>query len=183
MFFETRLSRYFNKLLGDLNEKVFTVQSTFSLVLFFLFAGFLLGNLFGTFLDTLRPYFLWNGFLGVFILLCVEAVNSLVYGTLFSVVLRAPLTFFASSLRCIVDANLLDAIHPRDVQHQESMWNRLENTYEKKEVSVEFIPKIFGRKKKEERYHQRLFLVKRTLNSFKIGLLFGFFVDSFKVGS
>ena len=39
------------------------------------------------------------------------------------------------------------------------------------------------RAKKTRLLHENIFNCERGLNSFKIGLLFGFFVDSFKVGS
>ena len=101
------------------------------MVLLSLFSGFIVGNLFGTFLDTLRLYLFWNGFIGFFILFFMEAVNSLAYGTSFS--------------RKYSFINL--------------------NSDKLKFLSKNVIH------------------IKRALNSFKIGLLFGFFVDSFKVGS
>lgn len=114
MFFKTRFFHYLTQLLNTFKDKFFTVKKAFSLVLLSLFTGFLFGNLFGTFLDTLRLYFLWNGFIGFFLLFFIELLNSLVYG-----------------ISC----------------------------------------------------SQKIDYLKKILNSFKIGLLFGFFVDSFKVGS
>jgi len=50
-------------------------QRFFDLSLFFLLFGFVNGNLFGTFLQFLRQYFIWDGLIIMFTLLIIEAIN------------------------------------------------------------------------------------------------------------
>ena len=144
MFFKTRLSRYFAEILSHLKKNVLTLQNTFSLALFFLFIGFLCGNVFGTFLDTLRLYFFWNGLVGLFLLLFIETINFLVYG------------FFLS-------------------KRVGSLQYRARATKAKKS----FLQKRI----RFYKIYKKVINIERIINAFKIGLLFGFFVDSFKVGS
>ena len=134
MLFKTRLSQYVSNIFYNLKRKVLTVQNSFSLILFSLFIGFLCGNLFGTFLDTLRIYFLWNGFIGVILLLCIEIINFFVYGI----------------------------------------------SFPKRNLRIDFLQDYNIQKK---RFCDNMIFLEKSLNAFKIGLLFGFFIDSFKVGS
>ena len=79
MLFKTKLFRNANSIFYTLKKRILIVQNSFSLALFSLFLGFLCGNLFGTFLDSLRIYFFWNGFVAFIILLFIEAINFFVY--------------------------------------------------------------------------------------------------------
>ena len=89
--------------------------------------GFLVGNVFGTFLNTLRVFFIWDVFI-IFILIGVlEILNYTVYHA------KKRLVFFS-----LLGAN-------------------------QSVVPAEFVIQL--------------------LNFFKIGLMIGFFVDAFKVGS
>lgn len=217
MFFETRLSRYFTQIFNDSKKKVLIVQSSFSLVIFSLFFGFLIGNLFGTFLDTLRLYFLWNGFVGLFLLLLIEAINSLVYGISFSKkfddldyannkkgdwFLSSASNFAGiQSMRWTFDK--VDRVKDRKTGFLQKL--NLSKTLEKFMNFIENVglfsfnlspnyPTVGQLPKKGFKpntsavisffkFFKNIIHMERTLNSFKIGLLFGFFVDSFKVGS
>ena len=44
-----------------------------------LLLGFLVGNVFGTFLNTLRLFFIWDGFIIVILIGLLELLNSIVY--------------------------------------------------------------------------------------------------------
>lgn len=142
MFFKTRLSHYLVEVFSHFKIRFLNVQNTFSLALFFLFIGFLCGNLFGTFLDTLRLYFFWNGLVGVFLLFFVEIVNFLVYGVFLS---------------------------------KKSSFLQYQTKTIKKQS--------FLQKQTKAKFSEKILYLERIINAFKIGLLFGFFVDSFKVGS
>ena len=100
-------------------------RDSFSLILFSLLFGFLLANIFGTFLNVLRDAISWDGFVILGIVLFVEITNYLTYHPF-----RGRSRQFASNA----------TIANREVIH-------------------------------------------RIVNSFKIGLLLGFFVEAFKVGS
>ena len=171
MFLETRLSQYFTKILCQLRKKVFTVQSGFSLVLLSLFAGFIFGNLFGTFLDMLSFYLVWNGFVGILLILLIEIVNSLVYG--------ASLPIFWKKL---YDNQTGDDSSSRlsSVTVAQARYERYRFT---KLLESPGGLRKRARIKRMGLPHQNILNCERALNSFKIGLLFGFFVDSFKVGS
>nr|YP_009105832.1 hypothetical chloroplast RF20 [Koliella corcontica]AIT94532.1 hypothetical chloroplast RF20 [Koliella corcontica] len=90
-------------------------KNKFTINLFFLFIGFILGNTFGTFLNTLRQYFIWDGYIITLLLIFLEIINKLIYN------------------------------------------NQFINYKNKKAI--------------------------KNLNFIKIGILFGFFIDAFKVGS
>lgn len=100
-------------------------RSYFSTILLSLLFGFLLANIFGTFLGVLRNAIAWDGFVILGILFFVEVTNCLIY-------------------------------HPLKIRSQQIAFDS-------------------AKRKKEMMY--------RIVNSFKIGLLLGFFVEAFKVGS
>ena len=169
MFLETRLSQYFSQILCHLKEKIFTVRSGFSLVLFSLFAGFLSGNLFATFLDMLRFYLVWNGFVGIVLIFLIEIVNSLVY--------EASLPRFFKKLYGLSTKS----VGNRTGDDSSSFEQLSSITVPQGRTSTKLLEDI--RIKKMGLLHKNILKCERALNSFKIGLLFGFFVDSFKVGS
>ena len=91
---ETRLSKIFTAFVGRIFKKKiprgseivikmnrpWTVwRERFSYGIFFLFVGFLLGNLFGTFLPLIRLLFPWDGFIVLIILFCVELISYIRY--------------------------------------------------------------------------------------------------------
>jgi hypothetical protein len=166
MFFKTKLSRNINKIFYTLKERVLIVQNSFSLALFALFLGFLCGNLFGTFLDTLRIYFIWNGFVAFIILLFVETINFFIY--------RIPL---AEKINANLSVSNVQNSNPLLTQRQTFLRSAMN-------VASLIIP-LVRRKGRDVRLAKvsKTIYIKRSINAFKIGLLFGFFIDSFKVGS
>lgn len=122
---ETRLSSFFQNILISFKEKFFFFQNSFSSSIFFLFFGFLVGNLFGTFLNAIRAFIYWDGFIVLILLFFIEIISYITYhkeGRSFFIIWRFPFL-----------------------------------------------------------YQKRLFW--KCVNFFKIGLLLGFFIDAFKVGS
>lgn len=93
-------------------------------VLCFLLIGFLVGNLFGTFLNTIRRYITWDGGIVFFLITLIEIFNYNVYHNE-----KRPFFFFL--------------LNPKIVKR--SFW--------------------------------------KSFHFLKIGLMVGFFVDAFKVGS
>ena len=210
MSFETRLSQYLAEILCNLKEKILTVQSGFSLVLFSLFAGFLFGNLFGTFLDMLSLYFVWNGFVGIFLILLIEVVNSLIYGASLPVFweklngnktgdtslddVSCLFRWFGFARKASTDPGYKVSESKRNpegahMMHDSSSSEQLLSTTVGETRYQEYTSRKLlklqrrTRVKKMRLLHPNVFNCERGLNSFKIGLLFGFFVDSFKVGS
>ena len=103
----------------------------FTQVLCLVLIGFLVGNLFGTFLNTIRKYIAWDGIIVFFIISIIEISNYNVYHNknraFLFILFRQNYVFF-------IDQN-----------KAKSFW--------------------------------------KFFNFFKIGLMVGFFVDAFKVGS
>ena len=134
MNYKTKLSAFITKIQNYLKNKVVFFEIYFASAIFFLFFGFLLGNLFGSFLNIFRESIIWNGFITLIVLLLEEVISYLIYHS------KKRTPFFT-----------LDFI----------------NLY--------FLEKL-------NFFYKKKFFI-RSLNLFKIGVLLGFFIDAFKVGS
>ena len=119
-----RFSKFIKRSFFETKNKYLFFKKYFSLGIFFLFLGFLLGNIFGTFLNLFRNYLIWDGLIVFFLIFFCEIVNYNIY----------------------TKKKKLSHIFP---------W------------SLKFPVAILW----------------KFLNYFKIGILFGFFIDAFKVGS
>jgi len=125
MKIETRIVFFINQLKVYLTKKNSFFKEVFSFALFTLFFGFLIGNLFGTFLNTIRSFIFWD-VLFIFIILCImELLNFILY--------NKAKRFFVIYKKISYEPN------------NQIIW--------------------------------------KSLNYLKIGIMFGFFIDAFKVGS
>jgi len=125
MKIETRIVFFINQLKVYLNRKNSFFKEVFSFALFTLFVGFLIGNLFGTFLNTIRSFIFWDGLIIFIILSIMEVLNFILY--------NKAKRFFVISQK----------------------------------IS----------------YYPNTQIFWKSLNYLKIGIMFGFFIDAFKVGS
>jgi hypothetical protein len=125
MKIETRIVFFINQLKVYLNRKNSFFKEVFSFALFTLFVGFLIGNLFGTFLNTIRSFIFWDGLIIFIILSIMELLNFFLYSKAKG--------FFVISQK----------------------------------IS----------------YYPNNQIIWKNLNYLKIGIMFGFFIDAFKVGS
>ena len=125
MKLETRIVFFINQLKVYLNRKNSFFKEVFSFALFTLFFGFLIGNLFGTFLNTIRSFIFWDGLIIFIILSIMELLNFILY--------NKAKRFFVISQK----------------------------------IS----------------YYPNNQIIWKSLNYLKIGIMFGFFIDAFKVGS
>ena len=123
MIFKSKLDTFVSQYTGLVQEKSLFLQKSFPSILALLLLGFLVGNVFGTFLNTLRFFFIWDGFI-IFILIGVLEILSY--------------TAYHAKNR-----SFIFLISPKIVRN--AFW--------------------------------------QFINFFKIGLMIGFFVDAFKVGS
>lgn len=114
MKLETRFLFFFKQFFLVIKQKLFFFEKNFSIALFFLFLGFIFGNLFGTFLNKIRSYIVWDGFTILILIILFETISFFTY-------------------------------HKKHNLKKKFFWT--------------------------------------TANYFKIGLMFGFFIDAFKVGS
>jgi len=121
---ETRLSRLLQKSISYGVKRIQFLQKNLTLLLFLVFIGFLTGNVFGTFLNSLRPYLPWDGWIVIILVFSIEVCNYATYHQK-----NRHFLFFL--------------IHPKILQ--KNIW--------------------------------------KFFNFFKLGLMVGFFIDAFKVGS
>ena len=143
MRLETRIAKLFDKVSIRFKEKVFFFQNSFYSSIFFLFLGFLSGNLFGTFLSGIRGFIYWDGFIVSIIIFFIEIVSYITYHK------EGRLFFFIWRFSSIVESQ------NRSIRESQSR-----TPFSSQNV-------VFW----------------KCLNFFKIGLMLGFFIDAFKVGS
>nr|YP_009367552.1 hypothetical chloroplast RF20 [Pseudoneochloris marina]ARK14532.1 hypothetical chloroplast RF20 [Pseudoneochloris marina] len=151
--------------------KIFKKILTFSV--FSLFLGFVCGNLFGTFLGYFRNYTNWDGFIIMTTILIIEFINYLNY--------KKDDKF--SKKTSNKPNNFSNLITPDELKinnnynfEKNTKLNtdlRINKTTKNQKFSNIFLVNKLGKKKH--------FL--KFLNFYKIGLLLGFFIDAFKVGS
>ena len=120
-----RIATLLRQIALSVQNRIRPFRRSFSTILFSLLFGFLLANIFGTFLGVLRNAIAWDGFVILGIVLFVEATNYLTY-----------YPFKSRSQPIVFSGNTMSRA-----------W------------------------------------MCRIVNSFKMGLLLGFFVEAFKVGS
>lgn len=144
MTFDTRIFFLIKKFVFKLKEKTYIFKKSFTMSFFILLAGFLFGNLFGTFLNILRFFIPWDGFILLLILLILEIISFLSYQKKYSFFIQQPKNSHP------INKNII-------------------NQRNEKYFSFLLLP--------ENR------LIYKNLNFMKIGLMFGFFIDAFKVGS
>ena len=135
-------------------------EKSFSLVLFSALLGFLVANIFGTFLTALRDYVVWDGFIIVGLVVFVETINLSVYKVFKSVPITPSLA--RGSQRT-----------PSAFEDARGVLNTKESPFTLRNKSDTLLNSP----------RRRNFLLCQLLNSFKLGLLLGFFVEAFKVGS
>jgi hypothetical protein len=128
-------------------EKRNQFENHFVFSTFFLFLGFVCGNLFGTFLTFFRGFLNWDG--------------TIITGTILLIELLNYFHFF-----------LFNPTHKKKkrVQYRDSF-------------DLPFFKLGFRERKKSKKAISYLTLFIRFLNFYKMGLLLGFFIDAFKVGS
>lgn len=151
----TRFNNIRKKTNQELQKKLqfFTKKFTASLV--YLFLGFLIGNLFGTLIDFFR-LILWDGFIIVTIILLFEGIN-----------------FFNYSLKWEARGDLL--FTRRGYVEDKS---KTQSSFD----SGKSFSETTNSRPRSSLMNFFIFFVK-SLNYLKLGILLGFFIDAFKVGS
>lgn len=137
--------------------------------IFFLFFGFLIGNLFGSLLNIFQKYISWNGLITIFILIIIELINCLIYQkknrvTIFS---KLKKLYFAKAKKILKDLFIYTKFM--------NIINTLNIFIKCLQPDFSTYKHRFGKIEKDS--------VLKSLNLFKIGILLGFFIDAFKVGS
>ena len=149
--------------------------NNFSLILFSTLSGFLLANLFGTFLTVLRCYIVWDGFIIGVLIFFVEATNVIVY--------RRP-------IRLISRKELGEPTDKRRVlglSDKEKSFTLLKGFRTVRFGILPFLSNSLSLRwlnmANEKVVIEPRSPLSQLINSFKLGLLLGFFVEAFKVGS
>ena len=127
-----------------------------------LLIGFLSGALFGTILPFVRSLFFWDGFIIASLLVIIECLSYISYRPHLVTNQRFDFVFDKNEKvnnRLRSQAAFLQPLNRR---------NFLQNSHKKKGII--------------KSYNEKSLIVK-SLSFFKIGLMIGFFVDAFKVGS
>jgi hypothetical protein len=147
----------------------------FSLILFSTLSGFLLANLFGTFLTGLRSYVVWDGFIIGVLIFFVEATNVIVY--------RIP-------IRSISKEELGEPTDKREILSLSDKGKPFTLVKGFRKVRFGILPFLSNslplsglNKANETVVREPRSPLSQLINSFKLGLLLGFFVEAFKVGS
>ena len=179
MIFKSKLDTFVSQYLGSLRKKYLFLQKNFPSMLALLLFGFLVGNVFGTFLNTLRFFFIWDVFI-IFILIgLLEVLNYTVYNAKNPRISLSPFWPPSGPLRG----------HPepatgagRSGQEQtEGLYVRPTGTGRGRGPFQSRTNRRFVRAATRNLVPVKF--VVQFLNFFKIGLMIGFFVDAFKVGS
>lgn len=171
----TRLFRALNKMEAQFRKRSQLFEENFVASTFFLFFGFMCGNLFGTFLFFFRAIIPWDGAIIALILLLVEGINYLNFSILNkpNTIPESPIkkkSFFSNFVELgLIIPNCLDMLKSIFDSQTEKITFRIRwlRFFKSKVI-------LFQRKRNE---------IIRLLNFYKLGLLLGFFIDAFKVGS
>jgi hypothetical protein len=154
MTFDTRFFFLIKKFVFKLKQKTYIFKKSFTISFLILLAGFLLGNVFGTFLNILRFFIPWDGFIILLILLILEGISYLTYHKKYN---------FYTPLASVPVGKTKNQIKSLNVISKTSLNQRNQKDFWT--LSKQNIPTY------------------KNLNFLKIGLMFGFFIDAFKVGS
>lgn len=178
MNYNTKLSLFIANIQKKINKKILFFEIYFAKGIFLLFFGFLLGNLFGSFLNIFQESLIWNGFIPILILLFEEFISYLTYRSK----TKKRALFFAWNF---INVRTSDKFHSF-LENNAVLRIFLNCIFFIKNFFFSIFA-IFPQSTKEKIKHF-FFLYKGTffiksLNLFKIGILLGFFIDAFKVGS
>ena len=173
----SKLLQTLNAIQAKFQKRSHLFENNFVASTFCLFFGFMCGNLFGTFLSFFRTFIPWDGAIIALILLFVEWVNYLNFVVLNkrtpippSPVKQKSFIFFCLMQLGLIIPSCLDVL-----------WSIVGNSKTNKATFRTQWSRFF--KSKAVFFQRKRNAAIRLLNFYKIGLLLGFFIDAFKVGS
>lgn len=158
----TRLVRSITRFIVFIQNKFFYIKHNFSTKLFFLFLGFLIGSLFGTFLPHFPAKINSHSVSMVVVIISIEIINYLVY---------------SSKNRNFFLGHLVETVVLFLPLLKTKYFYWFERNKQKEQIisNLKLKNNVIRQTKKEKSY--------KNLNSFKIGIMLGLFIDAFKVGS
>lgn len=156
----TRLAITISNFIVILQHTFLYKKKNFSTKLFLLFFGFVIGSLFGTFLPNFPEQINSHSVSIVVIISTIEVINCLVYSSEQRNIILALGLNNPSQLLLLLKIKFLALVKCiRRKKHIISNVKKKTNLLQKKKYFY------------------------RNINSFKLGILLGFFIDAFKVGS
>lgn len=165
----TKFIRQITKINLQIQKKIWVFQNIGIFSVFFLFLGFIFGNLFGTFLESFRGFFNWDGFIIIFTICLGEFISYLNYSK--KKVKTEPRYKFPSFLSYPFKIFLF-------APKSQSKGSKFQAAAKNK-PQASFVRQSLNEKSKIFQKSTPL----KILNFYKIGLFLGFFIDAFKVGS
>nr|YP_636265.1 hypothetical protein RF20 [Tupiella akineta]AAV80687.1 hypothetical protein RF20 [Tupiella akineta] len=194
----TKFVRQLKKLIFLIKKKIKVFQTNVIFSVFSLFLGFVFGNLFGTLLVFFRHFINWDVLIITSTILIVEFINYLNYNNKKNQQIEKTLSLTLQSCGENSKKN-------RDLKTKKTKWgvkisNFVSNCFyilEKRYQNADDFT-FFDRDRKVLTQENRFYVSCKTpnldeikkqinfikiLNFYKIGLLLGFFIDAFKVGS
>ena len=195
----TRLFLLIKQLISIFKKKFFFTKTNFSDKLFLLFFGFLFGSLFGTFLPSFREKINWDGLITALIIFILEIISYIVYRsenktfflnslvgisvfTNLKKIFEKGVTIAKLTLKIMQDPEFEQFKTKTVVQPEQKTFvsSSKTNTLPLKEEAGSPSDPWKSRFKNSQIKQKIIF---KNLNSFKIGIMLGFFIDAFKVGS
>ena len=182
---ETRIFRNLRKSVVLLKKRFDFFKKNFTISVLFLFIGFFLGNIFGTFLNWLRHFIIWDGLLVFTLLLFFEIISSVVYqknSTFLSPPVSTNKRFRTSFFDFLTKENIFYKIRlfPERSKQVTILKNSTKST---DQLDFKINQKRLRYFLTINTYFLKSLPIWRLLNCLKVGILFGFFIDAFKVGS
>lgn len=197
----TKLIRLLKKIMAANSERFAMFKQHFITSTFCLFFGFMCGNLFGTFLTFFRTLIHWDGAIIALLLLFIEWINYLNFvflkkhETYFSLASKnEALGLFKTPTPVSCGVTILSFVNSIRLVFQSTftflkqtllfpITNESLNRTTPKKLMQRKNSSVPNQKNTSSRLNLNLVLCIRFFNFFKLGLLLGFFIDAFKVGS
>ena len=179
---ETRIFKNARKSFIFLFKKFKFFKRHFSISVLFLFIGFFVGNIFGTFLSWLRHFIVWDGLLVFALLSFFEIISSIVYQNNITLLPQAVSTNKMVFFDFFVTKNIFLKMRLvlKKLRNLDSLNTSIKSA---DQLNLEIDNKRLRNFLTISSYFLKSLPIWRLLNCLKVGILFGFFIDAFKVGS
>lgn len=170
MNFNTKLLHFTRGLQNQTIKQITLFEMQFAISLFIFFLGFINGNLFGTLLIFFRQWVVWDVAIIILTILIIEFINYLHFYLLQNMInfdFKMPTTSNNEENENVIVDAFNEKFKPNFRSNKNSNLN------------------VINDSQQSNRYHREPlnFHWMRLINFYKIGLLLGFFIDAFKVGS
>lgn len=175
----TKFVRELKKLSILIKKKIKVFQTNVIFSVFSLFLGFVFGNLFGTFLVFFRHFINWDVLIITTTILIIEFINYLNYNNKNNLRIEKTLHKMQSWR---VNSTPPPDLKTEKPKRQIRILNVFSTCFYILDKNYQNTGNLAFIEKKLQKIKKQINFIK-ILNFYKIGLLLGFFIDAFKVGS